>query len=104
MKRLQNPKPVETSKGARLPHGLTSFHRIGDGSFENLIECGAAEQSPDQKQDCQREVSPEPSLHGPSIAKTGMEPWFEFWKAVRYAIQQSGIEWEARQAYLKETL
>jgi hypothetical protein len=46
-----------------------------------------------------------PTSIPPAIEKrTGMEPWFEFWKAVRYALQQIWIEWEARQAYLKETL
>jgi hypothetical protein len=33
--------------------------------------------------------------------KTGMEPWFEFWEKVRYAIEQTRIEWQNWQAYAR---
>ena len=33
--------------------------------------------------------------------KTGMEPWFEFWEAVRYAIEQIRIEWANHKAYMR---
>lgn len=32
---------------------------------------------------------------------TGMEPWFQFWKAVRYAIKQFKIEWANHKAYVR---
>jgi hypothetical protein len=31
--------------------------------------------------------------------KSGMEPWFEFWEAVRYAVEQFAIEWRKAQEY-----
>lgn len=33
------------------------------------------------------------------LMKTGMDPWFEFWAKVRYALRMTRIEWRARLAY-----
>jgi hypothetical protein len=37
----------------------------------------------------------------PLYTGTGMEPWFQFWKAVRYAIKQFKIEWANHKAYMR---
>jgi len=33
------------------------------------------------------------------VRKTGMEPWFQFWAKVRYAIRMCKVEWTNYQAY-----
>jgi hypothetical protein len=33
--------------------------------------------------------------------KTGMEPWFQFWEAVRDSIKQIRKEWEEHKAYMR---
>jgi len=40
-------------------------------------------------------------VDGKAYRYTGMEPWFQFWKAVRYAIKQFKIEWANHKAYMR---
>jgi hypothetical protein len=40
-------------------------------------------------------------VDGKAYRYTGMEPWFQFWKAVRYAIKQFKIEWANHNAYMR---